>query len=169
MRQTEFFVILGDFLPFYQPPTNGPKIQNFEKWKTLLEILSFCTGDQKSQSYDMWFLRLSPDRVHSEICSVTEFFVFLDCFLPFYPTVNSENQNFEKMKKIPQNIIILKMCTINDSHMKYGSWDMECNGQNFLSFLIVFCLFTHPHNPKNQNFEKLKNRQDISLFYTCVP
>ena len=69
----------------------------------------------------MWFLRLSPDRVHSEICSVTEFFVFLDRFLPFYPTVNSENQNFEKMKKIPQDIIILKMCTINDSHMKYGS------------------------------------------------
>ena len=29
-RQTESFVILGHFLPFY--PTNNPKNQNFEKY-----------------------------------------------------------------------------------------------------------------------------------------
>ena len=29
----------------------------------------------------------------------TEFFVLLDCFLPFNPPNNPENQNFEKMKK----------------------------------------------------------------------
>ena len=34
-------VILGHFLPFY-PPKN-PKNQDFEKWKTVLEISSFYT------------------------------------------------------------------------------------------------------------------------------
>ena len=42
-------------------------------------------------------------------------------FLPFYPPNNPKNQNFEKMKKIPGDIIILHMCTINDNHMMYGS------------------------------------------------
>ena len=31
------------------------------------------------------------------------------------------------MKKTPEDIIILQMCNINDSHMMYGSWDMQCN------------------------------------------
>ena len=72
----------------------------------------------------------------------TDFFVILDHFLAFYPPMDTENQNFEKMKKTPDDIIILQMCTINDSHMMYGSWDTECNGQNFLSFWTIFCPFT---------------------------
>ena len=43
-RQTEFFVILDHFLPFYLP--NNPKNQNFEKMKKKLvdmEISSFYT------------------------------------------------------------------------------------------------------------------------------
>ena len=51
----------------------------------------------------------------------TEFFVIMDRFLPFYPPMDPENQNFEKMKKTLEDIIILQMCTINDSHMMYGS------------------------------------------------
>ena len=34
---------------------------------------------------------------------------------------NSKNQNFEKMKKTPGDIIILHKCTINNNHMMYGS------------------------------------------------
>ena len=74
----------------------------------------------------------------------TEFFVILDHFLPFYPSkilLNPSkillNQKFLKMEKRLGYIIILQMCTINDSCMKYGSyevWDMECNRQNFLLF-----------------------------------
>ena len=41
------------------------------------------------------------------------FFVILGHFF--------ENQNFEKMKKMLQDIITLQMCTINDSHIMYGS------------------------------------------------
>ena len=52
----------------------------------------------------------------------------MDRFLPFYPPPSPtlppygpkdpENQNFEKMKKALEDIIILQMFTINDSHMK---------------------------------------------------
>ena len=35
--------------------------------------------------------------------------------------MDPENQNFEKMKKAYEDIIILQMCTINDSNMMYGS------------------------------------------------
>ena len=34
---------------------------------------------------------------------------------------DQEKQNFEKMKKVPGDIIILHMSTINDNHMMYGS------------------------------------------------
>ena len=54
-------------------------------------------------------------------CDGNFFFVILDCFLPFYPHNNPKNQDFEKMKKIPGDIIILYMCTKNYNHMVYCS------------------------------------------------
>ena len=35
--------------------------------------------------------------------------------------MDPENQNFGKMNNTPEDIIILQMRTINDSHMMYGS------------------------------------------------
>ena len=49
------------------------------------------------------------------------FLSFLTVFYPFYPTMDPENQNFERMKKTPEDIIILQMCTKNDGHLMYGS------------------------------------------------
>ena len=42
---------------------------------------------------------------------MTEFFVILDRFLPLNPPspMVTENQNFKKMKKNPEDIIILQM------------------------------------------------------------
>ena len=67
-------------------------------------------------------------------CDRQNFFVIMDCFLPFYHPMDPENQNFEKMKKTLEDIIILQMFTINDNHMIYDFSDMECNRQNLLSF-----------------------------------
>ena len=76
-------------------------------------------------------------------------------FYPCPPTNNPENQNFEKMKKTPGDIIILQKCTINDNHMIYGSWDMKCTRENF--FLSSWAIFYHPPNSlKNKNFKKVK-------------
>ena len=50
------------------------------------------------------------------------FFALLHHLLPppLQPR-NPENQNFEKKKKTPGDIIILHNCTINNNHMTYGS------------------------------------------------
>ena len=49
------------------------------------------------------------------------FFLILDYFLTFYPTMDPENQNFHIMNNTPEDMIILQMHTINDSHMMFGS------------------------------------------------
>ena len=66
----------------------------------------------------------------------------MDYFLHFYPPNSAKNLNFEKLKKACGDIIILHMCTINDHHMIYGPWDIECDRQNFLSVRTIFCSFT---------------------------
>ena len=53
-------------------------------------------------------------------CNRQKFFSFWTIFLPFYPPhplKDPENQNFEKMKKIPGDINILHKHTINNNHM----------------------------------------------------
>ena len=108
----------------------GPRKSKF--WKTENNIWRYYFTNI-NHSHDVWFLRYGVQQ--------TEFFVILDCFLSFYPPYNQKNQNFEKMKKLPGDIIILPKCKINDNHMMYGSWDTERNGQN-LSFWTIFCPFT---------------------------
>ena len=69
--------------------------------------------------------------------------VIMSHFLPFYPLPpkNPKNQNFEKMKKIARDIIILHMCIKNDNHMRYGFWDMEWEAYFFV-ILDHFCPLT---------------------------
>ena len=63
----------------------------------------------------------------------------------------------KKFKKKSGDIIILHMCTINDNHMLYGSWDMKCGRQNFLSFWTVFCHFTPLTTRKIKILKNWKN------------
>ena len=106
------FVILDLFLPF-DPPHN-PKNQNFEKSKKCLEILSFYTS--VPQMTIIWCML-------PEIWSMT---VIIFChfwpFFAFYPTNNPKNQNFEKMKKMHRDFIILDKCPKNHDHMEI--WDV---------------------------------------------
>ena len=76
---------------------------------------------------------------------LSEFFVILDYFLPFYPPNNPENQNFEKMKKSLGYIIILQMSTINVNHMINDSWDMEYD--RIFSHFGPFFAFLPPPPP----------------------
>ena len=69
--------------------------------------------------------------------------------LPPPPPIDPENQNFEKIKKTLEDIIILQMSTINHSHMIYGFSDIECNRQNIFVILDCSLPFYHPNNPKN--------------------
>ena len=73
------------------------------------------------------------------------FFVILDHFLHFYSPNNLKNQNFEKMKQPPGDIMTLHMCTINDNHMMYGSWDIEQNRRIFCHFGLFFAFWGELH------------------------
>ena len=80
------------------------------------------------------------------------------------PLLTIQKKKLWKNEKTPWDIIILHMCTINDNHMMYGSWDMNCNWQKFLSFWTIFCPFAL--NPKI--FEKLKNMPRDGTLHKCT-
>ena len=134
---------MGQFLPF-QPPGNVEnqyfKIEK-KSWRYYFTHLH-----HKLQSYDVFLLRYRARQ--------REFFVILDCFLSFYPPMDPESQNFEKMKQMLGDII-LHMCTINDSYnvwlLRYGAWQTE-----FFVILDHFLYFYPLDNPKSQHFEKMK-------------
>ena len=102
------------------------------------------------------------------------FFCHFRQFLFFCVPNNPKDQNFEKKKKMPEDIIILHMCTRNDSHI-YNVWFLRYGVRPIEFFVILdrFLPFYHPNNPENQTFEKKKKKMkkmagDLS-FYTCVP
>ena len=131
-RDRQKFLLFWTIFCIFTPLTIR-KIKTLKKWKKR-RYYHFTQVYHKWQSYDVWFLRYRAWQ--------TEFFVILDNFLPFYPPNNPKNQNFGKMKQTPGDIIILHKCTINDNHMMYGSWDVKCDGLNFLPFWTIFCLLT---------------------------
>ena len=105
-----------------------------------------------------------------ETWNVTDIIAILSLFFPFLHHW-CQKLKFEKnVKKKPyQDIIILHKCTINDNHMMYGSWDMECDRHNFFSFWTIFCPFTPPKNLENHNFEKTKKTPgDIIILHMCT-
>ena len=91
------------------------------------------------------------------------FFHFGAIFCPLNPTTKPENQNFEKIKKILLEVLSFTH-VVNDIHMMYSSWDMECNRQNFLSFWTIFCPFTPLTTQKIKIFKKWKKLLDISFY-----
>ena len=69
---------------------------------------------------------------------------FWAIFCPLTLLTTQKKSKFWKTKP-PRDIIILQLCTTNENHMMYGSWDIKCNRQN-----------------------KMKKSMEIS-FYTSVP
>ena len=113
----------------------------------------------KWQSYGTWFLIY--------LMQQTDLVIILDWFLSFYPPNNSKNQNFENLKKTPEDIIILHMCVINNNHMMYDSWEIVHDGQIFLSFWMIFCPLTPLTTPKIKSLKNWKKHQEILPFCHC--
>ena len=143
------------FCPFTPLWTQKNKL--WKKWKKYLKILSFYK--HKWQSYDAWFLRYGMQQ--------TEYFIILDCFSPFYPLTT---QKIKILKKWKKRLEILSFYTfnINDNHMMYGSWDIECDRHNFLSFWTIFCPFTPLTTQKIKILKIWKKHLKILSFYTSV-
>ena len=73
--QTEIFVILDHFLPFYSPPLTIHKIKILKKWKNSSRYYHFTHVWHKWQSYDVWFLQHGAQK--------TKFLSFWAIFCPF--------------------------------------------------------------------------------------
>ena len=92
-----------------------------------------------------------------------EFWVFLDCFLPFYLLPNnSKNQNFEKIKKRPWRYY--HFTQVYHKRKSYDVWFLRL----FLSFWTVFCPFTAITTQKTKILKKWKKRLEILFLHTCT-
>ena len=65
---------------------------------------------------------------------------FLSFWTIFCLTLTTQKTKFKKMKKIPRNIIILQMCTINDNHMMYVPKIWSTTDRNFCHLGPFFAL-----------------------------
>ena len=119
-------------------------------------ILYLCTKNLDDMIYSSW--NIESDRLK---------LVIMSHFLPFLgggggpknkKQNKNKNQNFEYMKKVAGDIIILHMYTTNYNHMRYCTWDTECETE----FFVILGHFL-PFHPPN-NLEK-----EMSSFYKCVP
>ena len=113
MSQTKFFVILGLF-SLYPPDNPKPQKPDFEKLNKTPEniiILHMCTINDNHMIYIVHRIWSAMDRI----------FCHFGPFFALSPPNNPKNQNDEKMKKSPGDIIILHKCTINYKHVMYGS------------------------------------------------
>ena len=88
------------FCPY--TPLTAQKRKIYKKWNKHLEISSFYTSVQKIMI--RWY-------------TVPEIWCVADLKA-------KKNQNFDKMKKMPGDIIILDTCTKNYDQKMYSSWDM---------------------------------------------
>ena len=103
-----------------------------------------------------------------EIWSMTDLIFCLSRpFFALLPHYGLKKSKFSKKWK--KFLKILSFTKINDSHMMYGSSDMECNGQNVLSFWTIFCPFNSLTTQKIKILKKWKECLEISSFYACVP
>ena len=120
----------------------NPKNQNFEKMKkNCWRYHHFTHVYQKPQSCEVQFLRYG----------VRIFLSFWAIFCPFNPLPpnNSENQNFEKMKKASGDVIILNLC--NKKTQSYDVCLLRYGVLGHIFFVISghFLLFCHTIYPKN--------------------
>ena len=140
-----FFALL---LPY------GPRNQNFQRnGKNIWRYNHFTNISNSHMRYGSSNMK----------CNGQNFLSSWAVSCSFTPLTNPKNDNFEKMKKKPGDIIILHRCNINENHMMYDSWDTDPNGQN------VFALLP-PNNLKNQNFEKLEKKTpgNIIILHMCT-
>ena len=94
--------------------------------------------------------------------------------MPFYPLKTPKIKILKNEKKLLEisSFIILHMCTKNQYHMMYGSWDAEWDRHNFLSFWAIFCPYTTSlslWSRKSKFWKKMKKMPgDIMLLYMHV-
>ena len=127
-----------------------------EKKPRNIIILHLCNTNTNHIIYGFWDME----------CNRHNFLSFRAIFCPFIALTTRNIKILKKLKKTPGNIITLHLCTTNDNHMMYGSWDMECNRQNILSFWAIFCPFISLTTWKIKILKKWK--KDLEISYITI-
>ena len=91
--------------------------------------------------------------------------------LPRPPLNNPKDQNFEKMKKNPRDIIILHKCTITIIWQSYDIWFLRYQLQDiFFCYLgPFFALLPPPQQSKKWKYQKIKNNPGyMIILHKCT-
>ena len=122
--------------PFFAllPPYGPRKSKFWKNEKHTWRYYHFTHVYHKWQSYDVWFLRYGA-------CDRQNFLSFWTVFCPFIPLTAQKTKTLKNWKK-DLKILPFYMCSINDNHVMYGSWAIECDRQKFLSFWTMFALLS---------------------------
>ena len=102
------------------------------------------------------------------VCDKCNYWSFWAIFCPFTPRNIPKNQNFEKIKKMPGDIIILHKSIKNYDQMVYDSWDIAHDKCNYFSFWAIFCPLTPVTSQKIKILRKWKKYLETS-FYISLP
>ena len=93
------------------------------------------------------------------------FLLFWAIFCSLTLLTTQKTKILKKKLKKPGDIIILHVCTTNDYHMMYRSWDIKHNRQNYLSFWAIFCHFTPLTTQRIKILKKYKKTGDVIILH----
>ena len=159
--ETNFFVILGWFLPFTSPP-NNPENQNYEKMKKKtfgdVIILDLCNKkhDQVIMLTQIWSV------TNIIFCHFRPFFALLPHYWP---------QKLKFGKNVKNTWRYYPFTHVYHKSRSYDVWFLRYKVQRtkFFAILSHFLPFDPLNNPKSQNFEETKKKTgDIMILYLCA-
>ena len=147
-------VIMDYFLP--STAKTPLKNQNFEKMRKLDGdlILHMCTKNQNHTRHRSWDMEWDRQNI----------LLFWAIFCPFTSLLTPKIKIGKKTTT--GDIIFLHVCTINENHMTFGSWDIRCDEQNFLPFWAIFWPLTLLTIQHIKILKKWEKGLEISWFYT---
>ena len=119
-----------------------------------------CTKNHNHMMYSSW----ETDK------NILSFWAIFCPFTSPPPSNDPECQNFEKKwKKWLETLSFYTfMCTINEDHMIYGSWNIRCNRQKFSSFWAIFWPFSPLTTWKIKILKLKETPGDIIILHICT-
>ena len=134
--------------------------QNILKLAILGHFLSFYPPkNPKNQNFEKW----------KKLLKISLFYPCVPPPPPSPPLMIPNIKILKKMKKMSGDIILWYiMCTINEDHMIYSSWNIRCDRQKFSTFLAIFCHFSPLTTWKIKILILKKTPGDIIILQICT-
>ena len=124
--------LLSFWVMFYSLPHSWPenlKIWEIEKMPGRIISLHLCI------TIDDHMMYVSQDAEHDR-------HNFLSFWTAIYLLPTKKIKILKKWKESSGDVTILHMCSKNHDHIMYASWDIECDRQSFVIW-VIFCSLPH--------------------------